>query len=316
VQGYLDSKNPEDSWITACYSIAFWTSNRLFQLARHNLGLTCQLAGTGFAVESDLLRQLGWDATCLVEDLEFSCKLVMAGHRIGWAHDAVVYDEKPLTLTASWKQRKRWMQGFADVCSRFFPRLIQKAILDRDLNALDCALYTMQPLVTLMLGITMIASVDTQVVTRVFTPFVWNIAGVAQFLFTPFVMTLDRKLSRNMFFVFCAYCLNIVLVYALFGQSGSIAQVLLVNSVYLVTFVLVLKATGGEKLVNTFVWYLTYSLYSLSWLPIILLGVISKNNRQWVHTRHTRQIVINQLEPRAALKQERALGGIWGNGSN
>ena len=34
VQGYIDSKNPNDSWIAAAYSIAFWTQNRMFQLAR------------------------------------------------------------------------------------------------------------------------------------------------------------------------------------------------------------------------------------------------------------------------------------------
>ena len=32
IQGYIDSKNPFDSWITCSYSIAFWLSNRIFQL--------------------------------------------------------------------------------------------------------------------------------------------------------------------------------------------------------------------------------------------------------------------------------------------
>jgi cellulose synthase/poly-beta-1,6-N-acetylglucosamine synthase-like glycosyltransferase len=48
VQGYIDSKNPDDSWITESYSISFWTVNRLFQLARANLGLSNQIGGTGF----------------------------------------------------------------------------------------------------------------------------------------------------------------------------------------------------------------------------------------------------------------------------
>lgn len=30
VQGYIDSKNPNDSWITSSYSIAFWTQNRMY----------------------------------------------------------------------------------------------------------------------------------------------------------------------------------------------------------------------------------------------------------------------------------------------
>ena len=40
VQGYIDSKNPHDSWITESYSISFWASSRLFQLARANLRLS------------------------------------------------------------------------------------------------------------------------------------------------------------------------------------------------------------------------------------------------------------------------------------
>lgn len=126
VQGYIDSKNPNDSWITGSYSIAFWTTNRLFQLARTNLGLSNQIGGTGFCMDSKTLKELGWGATCLTEDLEFTCKLVLNGHKVGWAHNARVYDEKPLTLKQSWNQRKRWMQGFADVSSKFFTKLIKK----------------------------------------------------------------------------------------------------------------------------------------------------------------------------------------------
>ena len=50
VQGYIDSKNPDDSWIAASYSIAFWSQNRLFQLSRNNIGLSNQIGGTGFAI--------------------------------------------------------------------------------------------------------------------------------------------------------------------------------------------------------------------------------------------------------------------------
>ena len=32
------------------YSIAFWTQNRMFQLARANVGLSSQIGGTGFVL--------------------------------------------------------------------------------------------------------------------------------------------------------------------------------------------------------------------------------------------------------------------------
>ncbi len=106
VQGYIDSKNPDDSWITESYSISFWTVNRLFQLGRANLGLSNQIGGTGFCIETTILKELGWGVTCLADDLEFTSKLVLNGHKVGWAHNAIVYDEKPLTLKQSWNQRK------------------------------------------------------------------------------------------------------------------------------------------------------------------------------------------------------------------
>ncbi|HOM42779.1 MAG TPA: glycosyltransferase family 2 protein, partial [Bacillota bacterium] len=43
IQGYIDSKNPNDTWITASYSIAFWSTNRLFQCARSFLGMSCEI---------------------------------------------------------------------------------------------------------------------------------------------------------------------------------------------------------------------------------------------------------------------------------
>ena len=67
VQGYIDSKNPFDSWITCSYSIAFWLSNRIFQLPRYYLGLSCGLCGTGFCVETSVLKKIGWGATSLLE---------------------------------------------------------------------------------------------------------------------------------------------------------------------------------------------------------------------------------------------------------
>jgi len=156
IQGYLDSKNPYDSWISGNYSIAYWISNRLFQLPRYYLGLSCALGGTGFVMRTDILRQIGWGATCLTEDLEFSLKLVLRGMKISWSHEAIVYDEKPLLLSQSWRQRNRWMQGHCDCAGRYFKPLFLKGIRDRDPVALDSALYLLQPFVIVANGIGMV----------------------------------------------------------------------------------------------------------------------------------------------------------------
>ncbi len=256
VQGYIDSKNPNDSWITGSYSIAFWTANRLFQLARANLGLSNQIGGTGFCMDSETLKELGWGATCLTEDLEFTCKLVLNGHKVGWAHNARVYDEKPLTLKQSWNQRKRWMQGFADVSSRFFTKLIKKAFKERSFVALDCALYTVQPFVTLLLALSAILTLiqnnssrgaNIFVISYLFSPWVWKTFSIIQFLFTPLIMLLEKKLSKGMFLTFSAYSLNVFLFALILGNKPKLYEVAVLSIIYLGAFILLLYVVDRKN---------------------------------------------------------------------
>ncbi|EYE88098.1 glycosyl transferase family 2 [Fervidicella metallireducens AeB] len=305
VQGYLDSKNPHDSWISESYSIAFWTSNRLFQLSRANLGLSNQIGGTGFCVDVEILKELGWGATCLTEDLEFTCKLVLNGYKVGWAHDAVIYDEKPLTLKQSWNQRKRWMQGFTDVASRFFTKLMKKAIKDRDFVAFDCAIYTIQPFVIVAFGLAAVLTflqnnsehgLNIFVINYLFNPIVWIIFSMFQFLFTPFVMTLENKLSRRMFVFFTLYSFNIAIFNMAFDSTVKLVVTVAAHTAYLLVFTAVLLAVEGKQSLKIFVWYLLYGIYTLTWVPITIQGIIDKDKKEWSHTKHTRQISINEIE--------------------
>jgi cellulose synthase/poly-beta-1,6-N-acetylglucosamine synthase-like glycosyltransferase len=153
IQGYLDSKNPMDSIVSGSYSITYWLNNRLFQLARYYAGLCCAIGGTGFVVSTDILKEIGWGATSLTEDLEFTLKLVLKGQRVYWSHEVRVYDEKPLTMAQSWKQRKRWMQGQSDCACRYSLDLLKKAVKERNLVAFDSLLYVIQPLIIVISGV-------------------------------------------------------------------------------------------------------------------------------------------------------------------
>ena len=65
IQGYLDTKNPNDSWVTACYATAYWSMNRMWQLARYNRGLSNAMGGTGVCLEYNLLKEFGWGPPAL-----------------------------------------------------------------------------------------------------------------------------------------------------------------------------------------------------------------------------------------------------------
>ncbi len=215
LQGYIDSKNPEDSWITASYSIAFWAANRLFQCSRWFLNLSCEIGGTGFCVDVDILKKVGWEATSLVEDLEFTINLVLNNVKVGWAHEAVVYDEKPITLAQSWRQRCRWMQGFADVNSRYFIKLLTKGIAEKNMVLLDCAIYTLQPYLIILGGLMLfVPLLDIYVFDKdmfIFTiqvfPMFFKVYGFLQIFLIPISLFMDDKLSHKLFLYYPAYLL-------------------------------------------------------------------------------------------------------------
>ena len=141
VQGYRDIKNPTDNWITAGYAIFYWTMNRFYHLARYNLGLSPLLNGTGFMVRFDVIKPTGWDTKTLTEDIEFSLKNIIAGRKLGWATDAIVYDEQPTGFKQSWSQRSRWTVGHIQCMQKYTGRLINGIKEHKDLKSIDGFLY-------------------------------------------------------------------------------------------------------------------------------------------------------------------------------
>ncbi|WP_010680958.1 glycosyltransferase family 2 protein [Acetivibrio cellulolyticus] len=211
IQGYLDSKNPTDSFVAASYSIAFWINSRIFQLARYHLGLSCVLGGTGFVVATDLLKEIGWGATSLTEDLEFTIKLVLKGEKVYWAHEAAVYDEKPLTMKQSWRQRKRWMQGQSDCACRYTKALFSRAIKKRDLVAFDNAIYVIYPLFVVLGGVVMLCNLFKLVLFTDFAQILSMNFALATLVFavstyfTVIFLVLEKKLSLKILLYYILY---------------------------------------------------------------------------------------------------------------
>ena len=141
VQGYRDIKNPTDTWITAGYAIFYWMMNRLYHLARYNLGLSPLINGTGFMVKFDVIKPEGWNTQTLTEDIEFSLKNIIKGNKLGWAVDAKVYDEQPLGFVQSWKQRTRWTVGHIQCMETYTKDLALAVKKYKTLMNLDGLLY-------------------------------------------------------------------------------------------------------------------------------------------------------------------------------
>ena len=152
MQTYLGCKNPSDTWISASYSYAYWVSNALYQDAHARIGLSAQMGGTGMVIRPKVLEEIGWETDSLTEDLVLTSRYVLAKNRpCAWVHAAKLYDEKPLKLVPSIRQRTRWMQGHMAAMIKFGPKLFLSGIRHFSLTQLDMAFYLARPFLNLLM---------------------------------------------------------------------------------------------------------------------------------------------------------------------
>ena len=151
VQGYRDIKNVDDSWITANYALFYWIMNRCYHYSRYKLGLSPLINGTGFMVAMSVIKETGgWHSNTITEDIEFSLKSIARGYKIGWAKDAIVYDEQPLGFKQSWTQRLRWSVGHIQCFKEYFIELSKQKNITPTM--IDAAIYIFgMPLIILTL---------------------------------------------------------------------------------------------------------------------------------------------------------------------
>ncbi len=250
VQGYLDSKNPGDNWLTFSYSLWYWINNRMSQLARGNLDIGCRLGGTGFAVESELIKTYGWGATCLAEDTEFTLKLALNDIRVGWAHGAVVYDEKPTLLGTSIHQRKRWMQGLSEVATRYVKPLIKKGLSEPSANAFH-----------------MLMNFWGDSLHPITVGFSWTV----------YVLTLFLDKDSVVYTLLCEmWCTPIAMLVLSILTWGNL--ILMLAGLY----------SDNRLDRNIMKNSLGFLVYILSWIPIGIMGFLNRDEKEWFHTPHSK----------------------------
>ncbi len=124
VTGYRNTKNFSTNVISSAYGFHFGRSI----LTRHRPRQICHsathLAGTGYCVSSDLLKD-GWHFHTLTEDTEFTMNCVSKGVEIGYCEAAEFYDEQPTNFFVAFRQRMRWTRGRLVVFFKYFTRLVK-----------------------------------------------------------------------------------------------------------------------------------------------------------------------------------------------
>lgn len=155
-QGFRDSKNPDDNWISGSYSLFYWGQNLFFSKARMSMNGSASINGTGFMIKTAVLKKYGFHPTTMTEDIEFTAQCALNGTKIVFIEDAITYDEQPFNFKVSWKQRKRWSLGTYQCFLKYSGKLFIKSIKKRNLACFDMSLFFLAPVVQVIGVILMI----------------------------------------------------------------------------------------------------------------------------------------------------------------
>lgn len=145
---YRNSKNYGDNWISAGYSLWFLRESKYLNYSRMLLNTSCAISGTGFMFSKDIAKELnGWKYYLLTEDIEFTVDHVINNYKIGYAKNAVLYDEQPKEFNQSVRQRMRWAKGYYQVLCNYGSKLIKGIFKDKSFSCYDMSMSIMPAMV-------------------------------------------------------------------------------------------------------------------------------------------------------------------------
>jgi cellulose synthase/poly-beta-1,6-N-acetylglucosamine synthase-like glycosyltransferase len=125
-QCYYTVANPDESWRTRLLVYAFALFNGVMLLGQNALGQSAGFRGNGMCLSVRGLRRMPWESHGLVEDMEYSWTLRIAGEIIAFEPGGVVRGMMVGSGgPAASNQRRRWEFGRREIRKAFFGRLLR-----------------------------------------------------------------------------------------------------------------------------------------------------------------------------------------------
>lgn len=144
-QAFNYVSNPWETAFTRVIAVTSMLKNGLFYTGKSLIGLPGMLQGTGMCLERTIVEQYGWNAFSVGEDWEFSVSLLLAGERIHFNPDAMVYARESSGVRQASHQRLRWATGRYAVTGTGAWRLIKEGVEKRSVLLLDAAVTLLCP---------------------------------------------------------------------------------------------------------------------------------------------------------------------------
>ena len=149
IQGRRTGKNVESSWVSCCYEVFYILQNIFFNHARTSFGQNASFNGTGWLISRKYLEKYGFHTYTLVEDLELIALVDMEGMKIGYCHDALIYDEYPSSVRVSMCQLDRWIFGQMQCMRRYAGKLFGTVFTKGYMACMDIGLIFIMPILLL-----------------------------------------------------------------------------------------------------------------------------------------------------------------------
>jgi cellulose synthase/poly-beta-1,6-N-acetylglucosamine synthase-like glycosyltransferase len=151
VQCFYTVSNPDESWRTRLMTYAFCLFNGITPLGQFKLGLSAGFRGNGMCFSTKGMRRVPWKCHGLVEDMEYSWTVRLAGEKIAFTPDVQV---KGVMLgrggKAAASQRRRWEFGRDDLKKRVFGPIMRSRHLNLIEKTTSLLELTMPSMVSLM----------------------------------------------------------------------------------------------------------------------------------------------------------------------
>ena len=251
VTGYRNSKNFGDSWVSSGIALWFLRESRYLNYSRHLIGSSAAIGGTGFLAARELIERYdGWNFFTLTEDLEFTSRVVTDGYRIAFCREAELYDEQPIDLRTSWRQRMRWTRGYLQTMRKYGKALFLGVFRKDSPQRFACYDLLMNTIPPIVLGV------------------VGLFLNVGKF-----------------FFVMGQGAAPDELVLPILQAIGSgYLMMLLMGALTVISEWKHIHAAAGKKLL----YMLTFPLFMFTFMPISIQALFCKV--QWKPIRHTRAL--------------------------
>ncbi len=154
IAAYRNTKNFGTNWLSCGYGLWFLHDSRHLNNVRMILGSSCSVAGTGFLISNQVIKENdGWPYHLLIEDIQFSTESILKGEKIAYCDDAKFYDEQPEEFKDSWNQRMRWTKGYMQILRQYGKGLIKGIFSKKGLACYDMLMTIMPAIVVTVLSI-------------------------------------------------------------------------------------------------------------------------------------------------------------------